>query len=458
MSEPALVGETGTRRDRPFRPSLADRRWRYATFCAIYLYQGLVAGFSLTALANYYAGQGVSATEVGLHFALAGLPWTIQPILWGPLVDRAGPGRRRVWAVAAILGSHCALGGLLLVPDARSLGLVGLVLFLHSLFAALLDTACDRMIMDHVPIGELGRTSAGTRIGFVAGTSAGAAVFAWTLPAWGFADSVRLLTGLAVGATILPLLVRERPGDPLFPMTRRADMRSRRPRPFRRFLQRLLLGLRRPEALRLLLLCFGIDFVLALFEVRFAVDLVQGQGWDPVFLSRLQAGFALAAGTVGALAIGIWSDRAGPLPALNALFVASGLGFGLASVVVGAGGIGVAGPVVLGLTSVLPSLLIVALVPALMRATRDRPGAATQFEVYMATMNLGSVLGAAASGVSVCVMPLAVIGLLVALAFAAGAALARRPDLVFHDARARRRRIARPTQHEDTEIADLKDR
>lgn len=187
------------------------------------------------------------------------------------------------------------------------------------------------------------------------------------------------------------------------------------------------------------------------------MDLVQAQGWDPVFLSRLQAGLALAAGTLGALAIGIWSDRAGPLPALNALFVASGAAFILASLMIAAGGTGVAGPVVLGLTSVLPSLLIVALVPALMQASRNRPGAATQFEVYMATMNLGSVTGAAASGSSGRVIPLTLVGLLVALAFAASAALARRPDLVFHGARALRRPVARPQKHHDAEIPDLDD-
>lgn len=435
MSAPNRIGETVTPRDRPSFPNLADRGWRYATFSSIYLYQGLVAGFSLTALANYYAGRGVSATEVGLHFALAGLPWTVQPILWGPLVDRVGPGRRRACAVAAILGSHCALCGLLLVPDATSLGLVGLVLFVHSLCAALLDTACDRMIMDHVPTGELGRTSAGTRIGFVAGTSAGTALFAWTLSAWGFADSVRLLIGLGIGVTILPLLVTERPGDPFFLIKPRADLAQRGPVPFQRFLQRLVLGLRRPETLRLLLLCFGIDFALALFEVRFGVDLVQAEGWEPVFLSRLQAGLALAGGTVGALVIGVWSDRAGPLPALKSLFVASGAAFAFASLMIGTGWVGMAGPVVLGLTSVLPSLLIVALVPALMQASRDRPGAATQFEVYMATMNLGSVTGAAASGLTGHIIPLALMGFLVALALASGAALAQRPNLLLHRAR-----------------------
>ena len=63
-------------------PSLAGRRTRYGVFFATYLYQGLIAGFSLTALANHLAVQGRSAAEIGVDFALAGLPWTLQPVLW----------------------------------------------------------------------------------------------------------------------------------------------------------------------------------------------------------------------------------------------------------------------------------------------------------------------------------------------------------------------------------------
>ncbi len=165
------------------KPSLHRRRVRYGVFFATYLYQGLIAGFSLTALANHLAAQGVSSAEVGVHFALAGLPWTLQPLLWGPWVDRAGDtrmGRRRPFAVAALVGCLASLA-LLLVVERNAIGALGLVFLVHSVFASLLDTACDRMIMDHVPAHELGRVSACTRAGFVAGTSLSAGLFGWML-------------------------------------------------------------------------------------------------------------------------------------------------------------------------------------------------------------------------------------------------------------------------------------
>lgn len=415
-------------------PTLNRRGARYVVFFCTYLYQGLVAGFSLTALANHYAGLGLPASEVGLHFAVAGLPWTVQPLLWGPLIDRAAGarmGRRRIWAACAILGAQASLCLLWLAPKPEALGWVGAAFFLHSAFAALLDTACDRMIMDHVPDAELGRTSGCTRGGFVLGTSLSAALFSGMLASVGFAGSVMFLLALSSLALLPLLLVREAPGDALLSLASRTDPSRRRAPPFRRFLRRLLVGLRRPAALRLLALCFSLDCALSLFELRFNVEVVQTHGWDASALSRLQAGLALASGTLGALGIGIWSDRAGPLPALTGLLLGGFVTFGLAGGLIALGLAESAAPVILGLTNVLPSLLVVALVPALMRASRGRAGAATQFEVFMAVMNLGAVIGGGVSGASIGILPTGGVALLAALVFLACAAMSRRPDLLF---------------------------
>ncbi|MGU3542004.1 MFS transporter [Methylobacterium sp. A52T] len=412
------------------RPSLGRRSVRYGVFFATYVYQGLVAGFSLTALANHLAARGVPATEVGLHFALAGLPWTLQPLLWGPWVDRAGDtrmGRRRPFAIAALVGCHATLA-LLLVAGGDAVGALGPVFLVHSLFASLLDTACDRMIMDHVPTRELGRVSACTRAGFVAGTSLSAAVFGWTLANWGFAASARWLLVAAIVASLPMLLVREAPADPIWSLERRGPAPRRLP--FRRFLRRTVIALRRPRALRLLALCFGLDAALGLFELPFSIDLLQRQGWEAASLSRLQAFLTLVSGTAGAVAVGLWSDRDGAASPLRALLLGSAVTFVLAGILIGAGLVGAAAPAILALTSVLPGLLIVALMPALLAASRGRPGAATQFEVYMAAMNLGSVAGTAVAGWLVPVLPLQAVAALVAATFFAAFRMAGRGDLL----------------------------
>jgi len=410
--------------------SLTGRRTRYLVFGTTYFYQGLIAGFSLTALANHLAARGVSAAEIGFHFALAGLPWTLQPILWGPVVDRAGDvrmGRRRIFAVAALLGCHVTLALLLWGSEDR-VGWLGLIFLAHSLCASLLDTACDRMIMDHVPENELGRVSGCTRAGFVAGSSLSVAVFAWMLTTYGLALSARWLLAAAFLASLPILLIREAPGDALATPSRRGPAPRRLP--FRRFLRRLLISLRRPRALWLLALCFGLDGALGLFELPFSEDLLQRQGWDPAALSRLQAGLALASGTGGALAVGLWSDRAGPLQPLRALLLASAATFLLAGALIVAGLVGPAGPAILALTNTLPGLLIVALMPALLQASRGRAGAATQFEVYMAAMNLGSVAGTALAGWLAPVLPLAAVAVFVAAVFLSAFRIAGRGDLL----------------------------
>lgn len=411
-------------------PSLAGRRARYGVFFATYLYQGLIAGFSLTALANHLTARGVSATEVGVHFALAGLPWTLQPILWGPLVDRSGDlrmGRRRPFAVAALLGCHAAVA-LMLLLDAEQVGLLGIAFLVHSLFASLLDTACDRMIMDHVPAEELGRVSACTRAGFVVGTSLSAAILGWTLATYGLTVSLSVLLGAGLLASLPMLLVREAPADALLSLDRRGPEPRRVP--FLRFLRRLGIALRRKRALQLLALCFGLDGALGLFELPFSVDLLQGRGWEPAALSRLQAGLALVSGTAGAFTIGLWSDRVGPVRPLRILLVASAATFVLAGVLIGAGLLGSAAPLILALTNALPGLLIVALMPALLQASRGRAGAATQFEVYMAAMNLGSVAGTASAGWLAPVMPLSAVAILVATVFLGAALLVGRGELL----------------------------
>lgn len=180
----------------------------------------------------------------------------------------------------------------------------------------------------------------------------------------------------------------------------------------------------------MLALCFGLDAALGLFELPLSVDLLQQQGWETGGLSRLQAVLTLVSGTAGAVAVGLWSDRAGAAAPLRALLLGSAVTFVLAGGLIGAGLVGAAAPAILALTSVLPGLLIVALMPALLEASRGRPGAATQFEVYMAAMNLGSVSGTAVAGWLAPVLPLQAVAALVAAAFFAAFRMAKRGDLL----------------------------
>jgi MFS family permease len=484
-------------------PSLQSPFWRLALFTLLYGYQGLVAGFALTALANHFAAAGSSTTEVGRHLAIVGLPWVLQPLLWGPLIDRAAPfrmGPRRFWLVLALGCAQVALTGLLLLGPSPGLTAVSGVLLLHSLAASLADTATDRMIAGAVPADELGRTSAGTRAGFVIGNAVGAALFAWILAGASVPVAAGLLLGLTTPLALVALLVREAPEDRFLSLARDASAPrpgllpetvafarqlltafrardaaillaicftidfalnlfqvpfgvalvqehgwdatalsrlqaglallglttplalaavlvreapedrllslARAPSPPRpgllpetiTFARQLLAAFRGRDAATLLAICFAIDFALNLFQVPFGVALVQEHGWDATALSRLQAGLALLGGTLGAAGIGAAVDRAGPGRALRILFLACAAAFGGAGALIAAGLTATAGPVILGLASVVPALLYVALLPAVLLASREGRASATQFQIYMAAMNGGDVAGAALAG------------------------------------------------------------
>lgn len=406
MSSREAPGESG--RAEKNRPSLLTRRWRVGLFTGLYLYQGTVAGFATLALANHLAGNGHGAGAVGSLLALIGLPWVLQPLLWGPLLDRAAPhpmGAHRVWLVCGLLGGQVALCLPLVGARADPMALGG-ALLLHSLCASLADTATDRMIVANVPEDELGRISACTRAGFVTGSAAGAALFGWLLPEIGIPGAAALLLALTTALAVAACLVRERPGDALLrlrprPRSALRTIGSEAPRALAahgRGVVRVLAAFRHREAALLLTLCFGIDFALSLFQVPFAVAMVRDHGWEAGALSQVQALLAFLGGTLGAGLVGFAVDRAGPALTLRRLCLACAAAFALIALLIAGGFEARGGPVILGLASVVPALLYVALQPAVVLASRAEGVSATQFQIFMAAMNLGDVAGASLAG------------------------------------------------------------
>ncbi len=408
--------------------------WSLAFVFCLYAYQGLVAGFALTALPNHHAGLGASAAEVAWHAVAVGLPWVLQPA-WGPVVDRYGDfrmGRRRFWVVAALAGSVLMLLLLLAAADLPgAIGRTSLVLAAHSAFAALLDTAVDGMIIDRVPPEGLGRANACTRAGFVSGTAAGAALFASVLPAHGLHAAAVLLAGAGALAAAPAVLVREEATDAWFSLRRRPPPPTQGTRPAapRRILRRFLAPMLRRQALVLLAFCLAVEGAVAVVQLRTGLELVQKRGWDPASLSRLQAALGLLGGTVGAFAVGWWSDRLGALRGLSAVLLFSAAAHAAVALLL-AGGADAAAPAAAGMAAGLPVLVFVALAPAVMRASRG-PGAATRFALFMAALNLGGVAGNAVAGELGGDLPLWAPVLAAAGVFAGCALLARRPHLLF---------------------------
>ncbi len=380
---------------------------------------------------NWQAGLGASATEIGAAVAMAGLPWTLQP-LWGPVVDRMPEmrmGRRRFFVLAGLAGGLLALAALPLAGEGRAaLAWIGPILLLHSIFAALTDTAMDGWIIDRVPADALGRATALTRVGFATGIASGAALFSWAIPALGFGVSSVVLLALVALAAAIPLAVRDRPADALLSPRRTGGAA---PAPLGALLRRLLHEMTARHALLLLLLCVAEECAVSAFGVRLAVELVQEGGWDGAAVSRLQGMLVLAGGTVGALAVGWWSDRAGAHRTLLALLLGCVAAYLAASLLLAA--LPLSSPaagIALALTGTAPALFFVALAPAVMIGSRGAT-AASRFALFMAAINLGGVIGAAIAGPVGTVTTPAAHAIAAAAVFAGCAALAARRHLLF---------------------------
>jgi len=406
-------------------PSMASQGWSLGLIGALYAWQGLVAGFALTAVPNHYAALGATTAAIGAHFATVGLPWVLQP-LWGPVVDRFtghGMGRRRAWVILAFLGSLLSLARLLLVGEegAATLPAISAVFLVQGAFACLADTATDAMSIDRVAPDRLGTLTAVTRVGFVGGGAVGAALFSWMIGAHGLRATTLLLLGLGLAILLLPLLVRERPEDPFLTLRAAPGPRGAPEEGLAALLGRLARLLVSRDTLGLIAVCFAVDAAAAVFAVPLGVELIQGRGWSAESLSRLQAGAGLAAGTLGAVAVGWWADRAGARRALTALLALCALAHAAAGLLLVTGGAPlltrIGAPAALVLSIVVPALVFVALAPAVMRRSFGAL-AATRFALFMAALNLGSVAGAGASGAVSAAIGLPATGIAAGVAFA----------------------------------------
>ncbi len=380
-------------------PLVASAGWRQTLVAVLYGYQGIVAGFALTALPNYAASLGAGAAELGAYAAMIGTPWVLQP-LWGPVVDRFGAwrmGGRRFWVIVALVCSMLALSGLFWLGDARpgALWPIALVFAAHAVFATLMDTAIDAMVIDHTPKDQLGAAVACTRAGFVSGLAVGAGVFGWLLPTLGLAGGAAILLTLGILAAVLPLLVRERAGDALLSLQRsKGSSPALLP-----LLAELGRGVFRPASLALLLFCVLQDACGAVFRLPLTLHLIQQAGWTAASLSTAQAAIGLAAGTFGAWLAGRWADGRGASHALRWLLVASAAAHLAAGLMLDLG-MAWAGPLALALPMITSAMAFVALAPLVMRASRGAV-AASRFALFMAALNLGDVLGMAGVGAAV---------------------------------------------------------
>jgi PAT family beta-lactamase induction signal transducer AmpG len=150
----AATGGTGSY----WRNPLATRPRRLATFCLLYISEGIPLGFTATLLATQMRRHGLDPAAIGAFVGSLYLPWAFK-WAFGPIVDTITStrfGRRRTWIVGAQLAMTLMLLAAAPIDFANSLGLFTTVIFVHNIFAATQDVAIDALAVQVLPADERG--------------------------------------------------------------------------------------------------------------------------------------------------------------------------------------------------------------------------------------------------------------------------------------------------------------
>ena len=195
---------------------------RFGTVCALYFAQGVPWFFVATALVTFLVDNGSMDDPQKLALISAGIiPWIIGKLVLGPLIDRyrfPRMGQRRPWVIISQLGMMLTMAAFLLVDDpAADLGTLGMFFLIHNIFAALQDVSSDALAVDTLSDEELPLANG---LMFVAkGFGAMFAVLGLSrvLNDSGFHAALQVQIVVLAAVMMIPLFVRERPGDQLFP-------------------------------------------------------------------------------------------------------------------------------------------------------------------------------------------------------------------------------------------------
>ena len=406
-------------------PSLKDSKWlRLGALAVLYAGQGLPIGIFQVALPAYMASLDMSAAEVGGFIAFVFIPWSFK-LLAGPLMDKftfAPMGRRRPWVIGAQTGLLLTFIALaLLSPDPTSqYWLLAGLGFISNVFGALQDVAVDGMAIDILEEEERAQGNAFMYGGQISGISVAGSFASWALMDSGLMLAA-VLAALAVGTILLvPLLLRERPGERLWPWDDdlgRLEASSRVELSWLKLISRVLKALILPTSV-LLILTEAFSRVASGFLVAMSPLLtIQSLGWDQLTFANWVAVTGIIAAVAGVI-FGPAIDRVGALRVLKAVVIFRVFSFALMAVTVDFWALGYWFETFLMVNAVATQVVTVAIIALFMRLCAPSV-AASQFAIYMAlanmTYSMGSGMFAGLSGILSYPAMMALLGLMLGL-------------------------------------------
>ena len=205
-------------------PALSENTFlRYFTFAALYVAQGIPEGLLRFAIPAWLAMNGKGPVEIGSYVAVVNIPWSLK-IINAPIMDRftyLSMGRRRPWILFGQLGLILSFLSMSLIIDPlNNLSALMILGFIVSFFEVSQDIAVDGMAIDILPVDQQARANGLMWGSKTLGISASVAAGSWIMSHYGYFLAIVSFSLIISIIILVPLLLRERPGEKLLPWTK----------------------------------------------------------------------------------------------------------------------------------------------------------------------------------------------------------------------------------------------
>lgn len=299
---------------------------RYFNFIALYIAQGIPEGMLFFGIPAWMAANGKTPGEIGSFVAVCGLPWSFK-IIVAPLMDRFSylpMGRRRPWILLGQTGLILSFAALAFLPDPlNNMALFMVAAFTINFFGAFQDVATDGMAVDIIPVHQQARANGFMWGSKIAGISASLAVGSWLLHKYGFTTAILALSAIVCLIMLVPIFLKERPGEKLLPWTRgtaSAETKQMQVTSWKAIFTCLYQVFSLRNSLLFALMAFITGAAFNYIDTLLPIFTVQALGWSAESYSQFYATATLIGGISGMLLGGILIDKFGKMRMLNIYF------------------------------------------------------------------------------------------------------------------------------------------
>ena len=301
-------------------PALSEHPFlRYFSFAILYVAQGIPEGMTIFGIPAWMAMNGKTPVEIGTYAAIIFIPFSFK-IVVAPLIERftfLPMGRRRPWIIFGQLGLAASFMAMSMVPDPlHNINLLTVVGFCVSIFITFQDIATDALVIDIVPTNQQPRANGFMWGSKIIGTAASLAIGTWLLNNYGFFVAILCLSLTVSFIMLIPLLLRERPGEKLLPWTSGTaspDTAALQLDNWTKIFKSLFRVLKLPNSFLLVLVLFVMLTALAFMRTLFPIFTIQELGWSNKDYSEIYAVTSLVGGILGMLVGGLLLERFGKI-------------------------------------------------------------------------------------------------------------------------------------------------